>query len=40
LGNLREGEFWGDPGVDGIKILKWIFRMEEWGYGLYLAGSV
>jgi len=25
-GNLREREHWGDPGVDGRIILKWIFR--------------
>jgi len=27
----------GDPGVDGRKILRWIFR--KWGYGLDRAGS-
>jgi len=25
-GNLREGDHWGDPGVDGRIILGWIFR--------------
>jgi len=25
-GNLREREHLGDPGVDGRKILRWIFR--------------
>jgi hypothetical protein len=25
-GNLRERDQWGDPGVDGRKILRWIFR--------------
>ena len=24
-GNLRERDQWGDPGVDGRKILRWIF---------------
>jgi hypothetical protein len=25
-GNLRERDHWGDPGVDGMIIFKWIFR--------------
>jgi hypothetical protein len=25
-GNLREGDHWGDPGVRGRIILRWIFR--------------
>jgi hypothetical protein len=25
-GNLREKDHWGDPGVDGKVILRWIFR--------------
>jgi len=25
-GNLREGDHWGDPGIDGRIILRWIFR--------------
>jgi hypothetical protein len=25
-GNLRERDHWGDPGVDGMIILRWIFR--------------
>jgi len=25
-GNLRERDHWGDPGVDGMVILRWIFR--------------
>jgi hypothetical protein len=33
-GNLREGDQWGDPDVDGRLILRWIFRKWEgvvWG---------
>jgi hypothetical protein len=26
VGNLREGDHMEDPGVDGKKILKWIFE--------------
>jgi hypothetical protein len=25
-GNMREIDHWGDPGVDGMIILRWIFR--------------
>jgi hypothetical protein len=25
-GNVKEREHWGDPGVDGRIILRWIFR--------------
>jgi hypothetical protein len=28
-GNLRDRNNWGDPGVDGRIILKWIFK--KWG---------
>jgi len=24
--NLRERDHWGDPGADGMIILRWIFR--------------
>jgi len=30
-GNLRERDYWGDPGVDGRIILRWIFR--KWDVG-------
>jgi hypothetical protein len=26
LGDLREGDHFGDPGLDGRIILKWIFK--------------
>jgi hypothetical protein len=29
----------GDPGVDGMIILRWIFRKWDVGYGLDRAGS-
>jgi hypothetical protein len=31
-GNLRERDHWGDPGVDGRMILRWIFR--KWDVGV------
>jgi hypothetical protein len=31
-GNLREGDHWGDPGVDGRIILGWMFR--KWDVGV------
>jgi len=30
--NRREGDHWGDLGVDGWIILGWIFRRWECGY--------
>jgi hypothetical protein len=36
-GNLREGDHWGDPGLDGRIILRWISVL--WGYGMDRAGS-
>jgi hypothetical protein len=37
--NLRERDKWGDPGVDGRIILRWIFRKWDVGYGLDWVGS-
>jgi hypothetical protein len=31
-GNLRKRDHWGDPGVDGRIILRWIFK--KWDVGL------
>jgi len=31
-GNLRERDHLGDPGVDGRRILRWIFR--KWDVGV------
>jgi hypothetical protein len=30
---MRERDHWGDPGVDGKIILRWIFRM--WDVGVW-----
>jgi hypothetical protein len=38
-GNLRERDHWGDLGVYGRIILRWIFRKWDVGYGLDWAGS-
>jgi hypothetical protein len=37
VGNVREIDHWGDPGVDGAIIFRWIFRKLDvgGGYGLY-----
>ena len=32
-GNLREGDHWGDPGVDGRIILGWI--IGKWDVGVW-----
>jgi hypothetical protein len=31
-GNLRERDNWGNPGVDGRIILRWLFR--KWDVGV------
>jgi hypothetical protein len=36
-GNLREREYWGDPGVDGKIIIGWIFR--KWDVGVWTGLS-
>ena len=36
-GNLREGDHWGDPGVDGRIILGWIFG--KWDVGVWTGWS-
>ena len=38
-GSLKERDHWGEPGVDGSIILRWIFRKWDWGCGLDRAGS-
>jgi hypothetical protein len=35
--NLRERDHWGDPGVDGRIILRWIFR--KWDVGVWTGLS-
>jgi len=36
-GNLNEREHLEDPGVDGRKILRWIFR--KWDMGVWTGSS-
>jgi len=36
-GNLRESNHWGDPGVDGRILLRWIFR--KWDVGVWTGSS-
>jgi len=37
VGNLRERDHLGDPGVDGKIMLRWIFRM--WDVGVWTGWS-
>jgi hypothetical protein len=37
VGNLREGDHWGDPSVDGRIILGWIFG--KWDVGVWTGWS-
>jgi len=37
VGNLKEGDHWGDPGVDGRIILRWIFG--KWDVGVWTGWS-
>jgi hypothetical protein len=36
-GNLVERHQWGDPGVDGRAILRWICR--KWDVGVWIGSS-
>jgi len=36
-GNLMDRNHWGDPGVDGMIILRWIFR--KWCVGVWTGSS-
>jgi len=38
-GNLRERDHWGDLGVDGRIILRWVFRKWDVRYGLDRTSS-
>jgi hypothetical protein len=37
VGNLRERDLWGNPGLDGSIILRWIFR--KWDVGVWTESS-
>jgi len=34
---VREGDHWGNPGIDGMIILRWIFR--KWDVGVWTESS-
>jgi len=36
-GNLRKRDQWGDPGVDGRLLLRWVFR--NWDIGTLTRSS-
>jgi len=36
--NMRERDHWGDPGVDGRIILRWIFR--KWNVGIWTGSGL
>jgi hypothetical protein len=36
-GNLRERDHWGEPGVDGSIILRWIYK--KWDVGVWAGLS-
>jgi hypothetical protein len=35
VGEPEGKDHWGDPGVDGRMVFRWIFRKWDVGYGLY-----
>jgi hypothetical protein len=37
VGKPEERDHWGNPGVDGRIMLRWIFR--EWDVGLWTGSS-
>jgi hypothetical protein len=39
VGNLKERDDTGDPGVDGRIILRWIFRQWDGGGGVWTGSG-